>query len=433
MNGKAIKLILITLTLLGIFISGYLIYHDYRISILKPTEKSVCSISDFIDCDKTSQSSYALIFGIPTAAYGLFFYIYALILMLLMFSKNKDKQKASNAFLFFIMGLAILYSIFLGSIQLFIIKAICLFCFSTYIITSIIFILSKLTIRSTIKEIIKMNLAIFKKKGLSIAQLFLIFIISLILTIPFPIAFRNHFQALADESIEADLKLEASTNTNTAESYEEKVAKEFYKLPKDKIILTNSFYLGDKDGSVTIAVYSDFVCPHCKSKAIILENILKILNKGIKLYFKNYPLDQACLVEMKRQLHEHACLAAKYAYCAGVQNKFWPFHDLLFKNNKNISPSTLPGYITELSIDLPMVNKCIKEKADPVIMKDIQEAKDLNINATPTIFVNGRNVSKSFNNKQLYHLLTYLIKKETGISNFPAWNDVEFEITKGDY
>ena len=73
--------------------------------------------------------------------------------------------------------------------------------------------------------------------------------------------------------------------------------------------------------------FSDFECPYCgKFSTEVLPTLQKqYIETGRLLFaFRNLPL----------KIHPHAEAAAFAASCAGEQQKFWPFHDLLFANPK---------------------------------------------------------------------------------------------------
>ena len=101
----------------------------------------------------------------------------------------------------------------------------------------------------------------------------------------------------------------------------------------------------------------------------------------MKLYFKNYPITRA---------HPYAQGAAQAAVAAGKQGKFWQFHDKLFHGDQEKeSPSDLERYARELKLDIPRWKKDIEAAADKV-NKDRADGEKLNVDSTPTLFINGR-------------------------------------------
>ncbi len=56
-----------------------------------------------------------------------------------------------------------------------------------------------------------------------------------------------------------------------------------------------------------------------------LKKLMAEYQTAIHLKIKYFPL----------KMHKHAVLSARYAECAARQNKFWSFHDYLFKGQAN--------------------------------------------------------------------------------------------------
>jgi predicted DsbA family dithiol-disulfide isomerase len=138
---------------------------------------------------------------------------------------------------------------------------------------------------------------------------------------------------------------------------------------------------GEAHAPITLVEFSDFQCPHCKHLQPTLERVLDEYRGQVKLYFKNYPIERA---------HPDAKLAAAAACAAGKQNKFWPFHDKLFGGNQEHEDmAVLEGYAKSLKLDLNKWKADI-EGCKPLVEKDHAEGEKLDINATPTVYINGK-------------------------------------------
>ena len=79
---------------------------------------------------------------------------------------------------------------------------------------------------------------------------------------------------------------------------------------------------GPKDAKLTVIEYSDFQCPFCAVYAPILDQLRQKYGDQVQFVYRFYPLSN----------HKWATIAAKVAYAAYLQGKFWEMHDLLFKN-----------------------------------------------------------------------------------------------------
>jgi protein-disulfide isomerase len=107
--------------------------------------------------------------------------------------------------------------------------------------------------------------------------------------------------------------------------------------------------------------------------------------KEVKVVFKNYPL----------RSHRFSQKAAEAALAAGQQGKFWEFHDLLFKNYKQLSDSKIKEIAKALVLDMEMFEKDRKApKVMTMIREDLLEGSKAGVRGTPTVFVNGRALRK---------------------------------------
>lgn len=88
--------------------------------------------------------------------------------------------------------------------------------------------------------------------------------------------------------------------------------------------------LGSANAKVTLIEFSDYQCPFCARHFTQAEPQIKkdYLDTGkVKFYYRDFPLPQ---------IHPGAQKAAEAARCAGDQNKYWEYHDLIFQNQQTI-------------------------------------------------------------------------------------------------
>ena len=131
---------------------------------------------------------------------------------------------------------------------------------------------------------------------------------------------------------------------------------------------------------VTIVEFSDFECPFCKQVQSALKQIVESYGREVRLVFKHLPLEG----------HRNSLPAARAAYCAAEQDRFWQFHDALFAAG-NLSPPVFEQIASELGLGLPKFQECAaSERSRAAVVKDIEAAKLLRIESTPSFVVNGR-------------------------------------------
>ena len=137
--------------------------------------------------------------------------------------------------------------------------------------------------------------------------------------------------------------------------------------------------IGSKASAVTIVEFLDFECPYCRSVQPILKQVLEKYGSNIRFIFKNLPLDG----------HQNSTLAAKAAYCAGEQDRFWQYHDRLL-TAKEITAPSIKKLATDLGLNLERFQNCIgSNNSSDVIIKDLESARRLGIESTPSFVING--------------------------------------------
>jgi uncharacterized membrane protein len=126
---------LLVLAFLGIADSSYLAYTALSGS------KLVCSIKGLDGCNVVAQSIYSHLFGIPLGLYGVVFYSLLFILAALVIIVPRRFAHDALAALGI---LGFIASVFFMLIQVFLIKAVCVYCLGSAIISLFACILSVL-------------------------------------------------------------------------------------------------------------------------------------------------------------------------------------------------------------------------------------------------------------------------------------------------
>lgn len=129
---------------------------------------------------------------------------------------------------------------------------------------------------------------------------------------------------------------------------------------------------------VMIREFSDFECPYCKQFMLQTMPSLKskFIEKGLaKFAFHHLPLTS---------IHPKALKAGIAAECAGMQGKFFAYHDLLFtlglNDFQNLARST--------QLNVGAFDQCLKSDATKqMVLKEASYAAALQINSTPSVFV----------------------------------------------
>ena len=116
---------------MGIIDSGYLVWQHYR---KKPL---VCPLDH--KCDVVTESKWSHIFVVRNEVLGLLFYISLLAGILLFIFVPEPRMLISLLLLFATAG-GVLFSLFLISLQIFVIKDYCFYCIISAIISLLLFL-----------------------------------------------------------------------------------------------------------------------------------------------------------------------------------------------------------------------------------------------------------------------------------------------------
>lgn len=145
--------------------------------------------------------------------------------------------------------------------------------------------------------------------------------------------------------------------------------------------LRGSPSMGPDDAPVTIAVWSDFGCPHCRMAMPILEGALKKHAPSVRLVHKFYPLSA----------HTNSDGAARAAIAAHAQGRYWEMESALFAHQSEQEESKLLEYASQLNLDMKRFKADMaSEKAKSMITRDKAEADKAGLTGTPFILINGR-------------------------------------------
>ncbi|MGB9119076.1 MAG: thioredoxin domain-containing protein [Candidatus Angelobacter sp.] len=147
---------------------------------------------------------------------------------------------------------------------------------------------------------------------------------------------------------------------------------------------------GGQNPPIEIIEFSDLECPHCKVAQPVLAKLFADFPQ-VHFIFQEFPLPAS--------LHPWALKAAQYADCAGQMDKdaFWKYVDSIFENQGGIALATADDKLKELATaagyDAQKISTCAASpETDARIKKSQALGATLDVNETPTVFINGRRV-----------------------------------------
>jgi len=163
-------------------------------------------------------------------------------------------------------------------------------------------------------------------------------------------------------------------------------------LTADMTQLLNGATLVRENGEtkVTVIVFSDMECPACKRADQLMKSIKE--TSGVKIVFRHFPLS----------IHKNSQITARAVESARVMGKGWEMIDLLFDRQEEWSADSkievkLAGYAKELGLDEKVfLDNLQSASVSATVAFDLNLGNSLRLPGTPTIYVNGEQVSPDF-------------------------------------
>ena len=159
---------------------------------------------------------------------------------------------------------------------------------------------------------------------------------------------------------------------------------------------------GSNDAPITIIEFSDFECSYCarfylQTLPQIEENYIQ--TGKVRFVYRDYPLS----------FHQHAKMASEASECANEQDKYWEYHDILYKNQNALDNESLKQYAKDLGLDVAEFNECLDSgKMAQEVEEDFQDGVSYGIKGTPTFFINEIKVVGA----QPYEVFQQIIEEE---------------------
>ncbi|RMW40185.1 MAG: disulfide bond formation protein DsbA [Nitrosopumilus sp.] len=171
-------------------------------------------------------------------------------------------------------------------------------------------------------------------------------------------------------------------------------------LTPSKLIENGSPVLGNSNAPITILEWGDYQCTFCYK---FHQNTLNVLEEDfiktgkVKVIFKDFPLNGPDSV-----------LAAEASFCAHDQEKYWEYHDELYKNWGGertgwITRESLDKFASTVSLDLEEFNTCLDEHQYQNRVNGLYDfGREIGIDATPSFLVfNDEKIIKIRGNQPL--------------------------------
>jgi protein-disulfide isomerase len=174
-----------------------------------------------------------------------------------------------------------------------------------------------------------------------------------------------------------------------------------------KLDLKDSPSTGAANAPITVVEFADFECPICRQLHETIRGLLPNYPQA-RLVFKDFPIEQ---------LHPWARTGALAGRCAYQQDPkaFWKFYDALYDHQDLITAGNawdkMLDYAGQYGLKTEVFKACMTSReAAAAVDASVANARVLEVNSTPTLFVNGRRMVGA-DARQLEQLLQYELQQ----------------------
>ncbi|MGO9777084.1 MAG: DsbA family protein [Terracidiphilus sp.] len=168
-------------------------------------------------------------------------------------------------------------------------------------------------------------------------------------------------------------------------------------------------YRGSAMKDLEIIEFADFQCPHCKDAQANMDKLAVDFPKA-RIVFQTFPLET---------IHPQAARSAAYGICVtkqGGSNAFFTFASAVFDGQDGLATDdgatlTLNSAVTKAGLDPAKIAECATAPTTVAAVEAmVKLAADLNINQTPTLLINGRQIIATVPYDTLKQIVLYQAK-----------------------
>lgn len=140
---------------------------------------------------------------------------------------------------------------------------------------------------------------------------------------------------------------------------------------------------GNPDAELTLVEYGDFECPFCSRATGAIDEVRAHFGDRLCYVWRHFP---------HSRVHPRAFDAARASEGAAKQDRFWEMTRQLFAHQDDLEWSDIYRYAVAIGLDIEQFDHDVRVHGSKVLHRvqdDAQDAEVMDLNSTPTFFVNG--------------------------------------------
>ena len=139
---------------------------------------------------------------------------------------------------------------------------------------------------------------------------------------------------------------------------------------------------GNPNAPLTLVEYGDYECPFCSRATGSIDEVRTYFGDELRYVWRHLPLER---------VHPHALDAARAAEAAGLQGRYFELGIKMFEFQDELDWEHIYRYADGIGLDLEKFDEDVHSaKVLHRVQDDAQDAEIMDLNSTPTFFVNGR-------------------------------------------
>jgi Na+/H+ antiporter NhaA len=165
---------------------------------------------------------------------------------------------------------------------------------------------------------------------------------------------------------------------------------------------------GNPDASLTLVEYGDYECPFCSRATGSIDEVRAHFGEDLRYVWRHLPLER---------VHPRAFDAARAAEAAGLQGKYFEMGTQLFEHQDDLEWSDIYRYAVAIGCDIERFDHDVRVDPSKVLHRvqdDAQDAELMDLNSTPTFFVNGKRHKGPWDSASLIRTLEAVRPNSTG-------------------
>ena len=393
------RTLLLAFSALGVAASASSTFVHYRL-LTDPAYASFCDISASVNCTQAYLSQYGSFLGVPVAPVGLLFFAFVLLMSGVAGRKSSAASETAPAYIFAVSTVALAFVLYLGYASYVVLRTFCILCAITYVSVIAIFIVSG--------GATSFPMTTLPRRASRDFRTLVSNPLPLVLTLVFV---GGAVAVLAAFPREAAPQQQAAAAPATVTDAEKVKLAEWWDVQPQVTVPIPS------DGAKVVVVkFNDFQCPACKLTHEAYKPVLEkyIATKQVRYVVKHFPLEGECNPAAATGNHYASCEAAAGVLMARAKGTAGKLEDYIFQN---LGPPVLTpeqmkdairtvGGVTDFDTQYPRVIQEVKADASLGAL--------LNVDSTPTFFINGRRLPKTLVQPQYLDALIELeLKRAT--------------------